>query len=255
MTSVETVTIDSLVDKQLVLSNSQWAGKLSDSLFGGWTSLRLVWRYSIDDSGAAISGTPRMYVGLMSNPVEGMTNGPLGNSTSHFVGVRTALSTWTRSAGPPVQYDNSAVGGWEIMKRNGSTDVVGSTANAFAPGRFFYADGQSLRNVNVLEITKGSPFSMSSIFCGLAFTEVDVPLETLLALGGSNKSLATVASELNAYVDGVSPDTETTYASVLGPRTVSVDEGTNGELNAVVFAWNQVAPAMRISEVLIVKMA
>lgn len=246
-TIIESVTISSLLEKRLVLSNSQWAAKL-DSRFDGWTKLRIGMRFAFSDSGVAVPADARFFFGLLSNPSSGMANGPLGNSTSHYLGYRSSrTATWPRFTTPIVYY-SSGTGSPQndLVKRVGSTDTVTPITN-FGMRQVSAAE-DSIRLAFVLEITKGSP----------NFTVNSIPVI-------STPGLATADLALTEFKEAMNAPTMTGCETILEGYTglslsqisaaIAVNEGTNGNLNAVCLGWNLINPLPNISEVLAAKMA
>ena len=240
--AIDSVTISSIEDHRLVLGNHQIAAPIliAGVQSNAWVRIRLALRYSVDDFGMSPT-TPDFYLGVMSNPaVDGsgfLNNGPLDASTSHFVGMRPG-SAWARSTTILTNYTLTATNAWLGTTRIGSTTTNGNTLNTASAQRIS-ADTATKRGVVVLEITKGGSATtwtmrhLTEIASGAAsnvFTDITLAnLRTALAIS----DLATVATSLGAgtgeYVAG----------SVTTMSGLNINEGTNGNLNALVVAWDR----------------
>jgi hypothetical protein len=236
-TTIESVTISTVLEKRLKLENAQWAGALS--IGTSWNTIRIGARVCLADSGAAMTG-PIWALGVLSDPAVGMTNGPLTNATSHFVGQKSvAGAAWTRSTAPArYGYTSNNRG-----KRVGATD----THIASATSSWFSAV-TTTRLIMMVEIIKGSPnFSLQQLVMGQTNALYADASYTHLLTAMQQGTLTAAATYLNGVQSGVYG------ASTVG--AVAVDEGVNGSLNAVCAAWSFVIPACYISEVLFVKLA
>ena len=226
-------------DGILKLANSQWAGSLN--IGTNWSTLRIGWRWAMNDSGANIISTPRLYVGVMSSPASGMTNGPLGSSTSHWVGGYSVAATLTRSTSP-TRYSL----GMSAGKKIGGTIT---DASDFA-GYMITADPGNVRVAGLLEITKGSPnFSLRMSTVAGVNGIVDVSraaLEAAMELS----DFGSVDDSLNTAIGGSS-----TRYTASAAQAIAVDEATNGDLNAICVGWERSSPALEVSEILFAKMA
>lgn len=237
-TDIETVTISSIVDRHIVLSNSQIARIME---FGNnWTKLRIGFRTVIEDTGANLTSSPRFWFGVMSNPVAGLTNGPLSASTSHFVGIVARGATMLRGSGdytnlPADRYEQVDLG-WG--KKVGSTETITQTAH----NTLFSATPSSRRPTRLLEFEKGSgtPYTM-----------------TIRFMFATNAAVSYRDHTFDELIDALEVTDFTDACTSLGwggdTNTVSVNENTNGELNALVFAWNRSDAPMHISEVMFTK--
>lgn len=233
--TIDNVTISSVDDHRIVLANSTIARKIS--IGTDWLRLRIVLRHAVDDTGANLTSTPRFWVGMMSNPTPDVSNGPLGATTSHFVGGVTGIATWSRQTSPTRYYLNSAAG-FTLGKRVGNTSTLTNGGNFF----HFYAQPSTLRTVFMVEIVKSSPnYTISYVehwFNGTS-SVADVPLANVL---GCCQTLTTSQAISTWLPSG-------TYGAYGGTSvTVAVNESVDGPLNAVCCAWDRTTPAMRISD-------
>jgi len=226
-----TRVIGGVSDRRVVLNNSAFAETIA--IGTNWSQLHISARISMTDSGGSLTSTPKFYAGLMSDPVSGLTNGPLGSS-GHFIGFQTDGLNWTRSTGP-VRY--AALG--SMAKKIGAT-ITDTSAGGSA---LFSADPGNVRNLFTLYFTKGSPnWTCSCAFADTTAGVVDHPDITwldkiLYSFGGSVD-----ATQMEAFLGTVGYNN-----SAIG--TISIDEGTDGPLNAIVFAWNRTDPLFEISDI------
>lgn len=244
-TSILSRTIISVLDKKLILSNSGWAGTLN--IGTDWTRIRIGLRWAMQDTGANLTGTPRLWIGLLSNPSAGLANGPLGGSTSHFVGGFTSLASWIRGTTPIIHYQpTNGTALAAVVKRVGATNTTATAPNF--PMRFVSAEPGAVRVALVMDILKGSPNFTVACIAANATTNLatgDLPLEELkIAL--VNSLNADVATYLTS-VTGVSHAVQS--------NSIAVNEGANGSLNAVCVAWNLGLGLPEFSEILFAKMA
>lgn len=235
--AIDTVTISSIEDRRLVLGNAQLAAPISQGDdWGGATRIRIALRMSFDDYGSSPPGTPKVMFGLMSNPtVDGnglLNNGPLSLSCSHFVGYRVEFA-FVRFTGN-VGYVASGSNGSRVALQVGSTvtDASSGVMNT-SSGHGFSASPNTIRRVHAVELIRGgTPTTwqagqMGSI--GNSANMVDIPLETFLsALEQPN------VSTLSGAIAG---SWFTTSYPVLS--TLSIDEATNGPLNALCVSWDR----------------
>jgi len=238
--AIDTVTIGSIEDRRLVLGNAQ-AGRVL-SIGSNWTMLRIGIRFAFDDAGVNITGTPRFYFGLLASPSALMANGPLGGSTSHFLGYKVSTATWTRGTGP-VRYAHTHVTNQMYVKRVGSTETFGTSGvNSHNES----ATPASIRSAVFLEITKGSPNFTLQVCINQASTGmVDVTKVMLSAA----MEIGTLAG-LDAYMDTVAGGSFSSLASA----TIAVDEATNGDLDSICVAWDRTT-LLRVSDIVFTKMA
>lgn len=233
-TAIEVIDIGGIDDSRFVIGNAQIAAVLDRG--NDWTRIRLGFRFAWDSTGANLTGTPLFYAGVLASPSAGMANGPLTTSTSHFVGTIPRHSTWTYNAGPPERYAASSFTGYTAIKRIGSTNTTGTNTSTGTTN--YSATPSANRTAHFVEITKGSP-NFSIQVCGNSGTTVpDISLIQLRQ-----------AMEIDNLNDA---------AAVLGysgpgatAGAVAVDEGTDGNLNAVCFAWDRATPVVRLSDFLV----
>lgn len=159
MSSILSRTISSLLDKRVVLSNSQFARRLP---FGTtWQSIRIGIRISMRDTGADLASNPRFWFGVCS----GSTNLVSDATTTNFCGCATNATTWGRNA---TRY-NKLSAGIVCATRVGSTNTFSTGANVIS-GSSLIQNGAALnaadRTLWFIQITKGSPnYTYRGFFC------------------------------------------------------------------------------------------
>lgn len=221
-TSVLTRTVASVQDKRLVLNNSSWAAKID--IGNAWNSIVLGMRVSMNDSGGDITGSPKFYFGLCSNPNSGFTNGPL-SSLGHFVGIAADDATLTRATGP-LRYT--------IAQNNWIK--VGAVDTGFAGGGGWVVSADPLvRTVFLIMITRsGGNLLVGSTFISNATAIVDVSAEHFEWVLYENDT-----PDAANILEGLIGATGYTNAA---QSTIPVDEGANGPLNAICVAWDRTTP-------------
>lgn len=241
--SIDTVTIGSVEDRRLCLSNGQVARKINLTT-SSWSKLRMFFRVSVDDTGANLTGTPRFCWGFMSNPSAGVGNGPLSATTSHYVGVKTNISTWSRqsaSGSAPIRYYLNTSSAMAIGTRVGTTESFTNASNFFHVS----ANPSTVRCGIGFEIEKitGSLYTLRGAECWANPTGMaDISIDSLNVIMETEDFITALTENytdqgLGSY--GITPNINKT-----------VDEATNGYLNAIVFGWDQTTPRIRISDVM-----
>lgn len=226
MASIILRTIGGIDDNRLSIGNEQ-AARLRQ-IGTNWTTIRLGLRLSVNGS-ASISGTPRFALGLCSG-----TTMLLGSaSTKHFVGVRSAVGTWTRTTGPPAYYSVAGSPSIRAIKRVGTTLTTG---NEIAPCYISSAPA-SVRSVFLLNIVKGSP--NYSLQCGMATTSAAGQTDVSLAQFEQMLALESI-SGISAIVTG--------YGTATG-TTIAVNEANDGLLDAMQILWDRSSPEIEVSDI------
>jgi hypothetical protein len=236
--NIDTVTISAIEDRRLELGNAQ-AARVID-IGTSWTRLRVGCRIAFDDSGANITGTPRLYLGVMASPSVGMANGPLGATTSHFVGLIFGNATLTRNAGPPAYY-SGITGATNIMGKKVGAAISFAAANVTMN---LSAAPATNRCVMIAEITKGAPNFTLQALSNSATAVNDITLARFL----SAMEIDTMAG-VEAYLDQFAAH------GLVAPGSLAVSEGVDGFLNAVCVAWDRSTPLVHISDMMYAKMA
>lgn len=216
--SILSRTISAANDNRLVLRSGQATRKFD---FGNnWTKIRIGLLLSFD-AAASILGTPRFFFGACNYAGGGWGSATTANS----IGLWSTVTSWPLALTPAVL---GGVGGAAIMlngaKRIGST--VTTTGNGLTN---VSAAPASVRSAWFLEITKGSPFN-------------------LLAAGPSNQAAAqtnvTDAQFYDSIFAALMGDINTIIPGYhnMGIGTLTIDEGTNGILDALNIYWDRSVP-------------
>ena len=233
---------DSIVnDKRLILQTGQAARVLS--IGTSWSTIRIGARLAFDDLGVTVRGNPRFYMGVLSSPSAGLANGPLTDTTSHFVGNIDQGTSWVRATSPTrytVASSTSAKG-----KKVGAT----VTGIATAGGQRLYSGDTTIRVIQIGEIVKGSPNFTIRLAQN---TSTSTPADTTITQLETAMEAASMVAAV-AYLDGEGIGD---YVNVSSSDTaIAVDEGTDGSLDAICVAWSIDSPACYVSEVLFNKIA
>lgn len=220
-------------DKKLCLTNSQWAQVLSVGT--SWNHIRIGMRYSSTGANYNLD-TQRARFGMMCNPNAGLTNGPLGLSTSHFVGVmKVNTAAWDGI--------NKHTLTMQCGKRTSGTDTMGA---AFATNASYLCNDQTWgQTAYIIEITKGAPnFTIGHVHESTTAGFVSIENLSDLVSVMNEATLANCATALNTIIGG----SGTRYQSAT--QTLAVSEATDGFLNALVMAWPYLDCQLQISEIL-----
>lgn len=189
--------------------------------------MRFALRWHMRDSGANLTGTPRLNVGLCSG--SGVGSFVSDATTAHFVGVRTPNATWTRSVD---DYVMTGVTAWLPTKRINTTFTDGSAlATSWSIGNQAVAN-RAERSLFFIEITKGSPNYSFQIFY---FPNA----------AGAVADVSKATFDAEARVGGTPVVTGHALSSAI---TLAVDEATNGTLDHVHIYWDRATPEVEITD-------
>jgi hypothetical protein len=234
---IESMTVGGVEDKRLLLNNSGAARAIS--IGDDWDVLRMGFRMAFTDRGITL-GASHLYMGLMSNPNAGLTNGPLGLTTGHFAGWTTKRngvdeSGWERVSSGGFIYYNSV--------NTSQTTKIGNTVVDGAAAQPNYSTNPLRRQIFIIEFTKGTPWTTEMIHpTGFGTSgQVDIPS---IGLVTDCLEISTMNEAVTFLDSAISPDAYLTTT----PRNMNVDELTNGVLNALVVAWNRSSVSCIISE-------
>jgi len=234
--SIEKITIDE-EEGRFVLAKAQAAAVLD--IGTSWQRLRIGARIKCDDGGANITGTPRLLMGVLSNPSADLANGPLsGAATSHYLGIRTATATWTRVAGPPTRYTLST--NLFGLKKVGAAETTFTPTSASTG----VPSDASIRVPWFIEILKGTPWKVDLCVPGTAALATDITLDQLRTAMEID-TLTNVRLYMATIASGTYGNSTGTSAS-----EITVDEGADGSLNALCVGWDRETVPVRFSEVL-----
>lgn len=229
--NIDSVTIGGVEDRRVVLNNADLAGWTTPLATANWTKIRIGVRWALADTGANITGTPRIYLGVMQSPSANLANGPVGATTSFMVGLINNAATFTRNAGPPVFYTGINSGGTSYAwKQNNSIGTVAGTSTTYA----ISAANTTNRSVFIVELTRNAG-TIDIRFCGPIVTAPpDCPdvniLKNAVQLDGTNSAnLVSSANYLSSALGG-----NWNGASVGSPGFTLAQ---TAPLNAVVVGW------------------
>jgi hypothetical protein len=219
-------TIGGVDDKRIQLVNSNFARPFTVSTT--WSKLRVGVRWIMGNTGANLTGTPKLFFGLCS----GSTNLPLDPSTTHFLGIYNVAATWTYQAGPPVRYAHGS-SSFSVGKRVGTTNTSFGT-----PGQIYTSalETQAYRQAMFVDITKGSPnFTVGCLYPS-AVPSIDVSQDDFLT-------------------QMVLPTPVLTGHTFTAGSAGACDEGVDGTLNHVYCGWDRVSPVFEICDLAVAKLA
>lgn len=233
---IQHLTINGEDDGQLVIGNAQIAASLSP-LGSNWNRIRIGLRLSFEDTGTNITGTPRFYIGMLSNPSSSMENGPLTIQTSNFVGYYSNSATWTRTAGTNAGaylYNTGTNTGWAFIQRSNNSNVLG-TSNHGGTTQYVSSDTGSCRTVIICELIRSANgFSGSFVFPNSTKLP-DVPLTNFL--GAMEIPTITACA---AYLTS-------SYSQDVTPKIIANE--SSGSLNAICVAWDRLIGKVHISDI------
>lgn len=217
-------TVSSVDDVRAVLSNSTLRRLLS--IGSTWNKIRVGVRLIVNGS-AAVVGTPRFAMGVCSGTANPFNNGSA--STDHFVGAATKFATWGYSGN--IFYINGGTADWLPTKRVGTTTTEGTT---LVGSLVLPSVTLAKRWCLFLDIEKGSPNHTLQAFYTNNTLAADTSKETFLS------TVEVEACSLTHHAFGTA-------------RTLAVDEGTDGALNAVNISWDRTSPTIEICDIALVR--
>jgi len=241
--AIESVTIGT-EERRLLLSNVQLARTLS--IGSTWTKIRFGSRLAYDTTAwttNALLGDAvgRMYYGMLASPAAGLTNGPLTDLTSHFVGFISvgSAATFAQAAGGGSNYRSTAAQN-TYGKKVGST--VTTTAGA-AETPLFSGSPSLRRTILIVDLEKSGGNMIISYVTLDANTAIADTTVADLVTGMNAATMTDVRNALNAIYGANQYSSSST-------GTLAVNEGVDGALNAFCIAWPWTIPALHVSEVL-----
>jgi hypothetical protein len=243
-------------DKCLVLSNAQWA---ATGLGSAWKRLRVGIRFAVENYPTFIPAPLRLFIGVMSNPVNGangqLANGYLSENVGHMVGLcSSATSNWSRDASTTR----------DLVSFNGTLQAVRAQGGAlsYATGSTsgFYLLGSlssfaTKRFAIIVEIVKsvvGSSYNAAVNFTAPYWSASNVsnppPAGTLTLAQFLSAIVAFDFAYALRTADPGFGSSETYYLySSFG--SLSVNESTYGPLNAIHVSWGKISPRIAISDI------
>lgn len=211
-----------------MLANSHFARSISFA--AGWTTLRVGLRLHMRNIGTDITGTPRFAFGLCSG-----TSNIFGDaSVTHFVGALSSAASWTYGTGTPnYYYDPSQM---VPAKKVGSTLTTGATFGQSVFAASAAVGGSERRAMMFVDITTGSPNYTLKLWASGTATIPDQSNATFLAQMENN------------------PPSLANYTYSAG-KTIAVNEGTDGTLNAINVSWDRTTPVIEICDIAVARIA
>lgn len=217
-------TISGNPDHSISMSNGQFARTLS--IGTTWTTIRVGVRWHMDNTGADLTGTPRLAVGMCA----GTTN-IFGDATcDHFVGGLSNAASFTNNAGD--FYFGTPL--FVPAKKVVSTLTTGT---AFGNGVITTPASIANRVPMFIDLTKGSPnFSLRQFILTSGTDLGDVSLSDFLGL------MESPAPARTGY----------TYHAA---QTIAVDEATDGYLDSINIAWDRAAAKVQVCDIAVARLA
>jgi len=216
-------TIGGIVDQKFVLHNDLIARQMS--IGTSWTQLRLGMRALVNLNGLD-SFIPRFYIGFSS----GITAVAGDQTPTNFFGFSFKQGiTWNASTpGQLAQLGGSCITPTKIV--NG-TETIGT-----AQGSFFFSSDTTVRNILILEVTKGSPDYTFKFF------------------HPNSSTGATTDTLLTDLTSDIITSTPIRLGYTFDSTTLTFDEVAGG-LNSANIYWNLDSRYLEVSELIYVKMA
>lgn len=211
---IEERTIGGQADKRFVYRGTSAARLMETG--NSWNTLRIGFRFALFNA-ADIDGTPRIALGACSGAEE--IWGDL--NVKHFVGIRTDDASWARTGTDPERFN--AVGTKALtnidntITENGSSFVTAYASNDLDVRFGWFVE--LVRDASNVNVGLYGPSSGTNTITDLTLEE----FMTIMKLG----DLADISTA------------KANYNSRGAAKAVAVDEATDGDLNAVCFAWDK----------------
>lgn len=232
---IESITVGGVKDSRLVLYNHQAARLIS--IGNSWSQIKIGMRYTLGDPGAALTGGPGIILGLLSNPSALVANGPLsGSATGHYWGVfGSGTVSWSRSS--------DHLGG---VIACGSK--IGATFTNFAGPNLEHSTDPNIRKILMFQFDKAGTITRCKITGVGSWSTIDHTKEMLMHLF----DLIPVgdSSITNQQYNNVTGEGITTATTGANGGALTIDEGTNGPLNAIVVGWDRAVVPIYISDLM-----
>jgi hypothetical protein len=213
--------ISGIADQRASLGNDQIIRQIQTS---SWNKIRVGMRMCVTVQ-SAITGTPKLYIGVCNNSNAAGNNGAGSRIVNHFVGALSTTASWSFSAGSPGFYTVS----FTSVRRITATDTTSGSGSILMT-----ADPTTARCFVAVDIDKTNP----------AAVKIDMVGPTNSVTGTPDISLATFITQLKSdavILDGYIKNSLTT--------TLTINEGTNGVLNSVNISWMKTLERLEFSDV------
>jgi hypothetical protein len=220
-------TIGGIDDKRVVLSSAQGARLLA--IGSTWTDLRVGLRWAVNGT-AAISGSPRFFVGLCSG-----TANKYGNlTTTHAVGIRPSAATWTYASVAPTYYSMGAI--YAVRKVGSTESTLHTSLLSTAP--YICANPATNMNPWMIQFKKNGGTNWGIRANGPSNSTAHLTHRTQAELVGAmeGSDFGSAATALGVY-GGIE-------------RSVTVDEAA-GLLDAVCVHWDRSSVTVEIAEIVV----
>jgi len=235
-------TIGGVTETAAQMSNSTWARQVY--LPAGWNKIRLGIRWHMTSSGADIVGGASFVMGFSSGP--DYQYGDI--TTTHFCGIifGDSSTAWTYGIGGSQYQPGAFYAGMPIyaIVKVGTSSTLSSAYQAPGSSTFIQAGADANvadRDIFLLDVTKGSPnytFTCWTRWNAPGYGEAD----------WSSASLLLLMTETTPAFVGMAQGPEAIY-NTAASKTLAIDEGTNGTLNAINLAWNHTDAMVEICDV------
>lgn len=184
-----------------------------------WTKIRIVLRYCVPTAGA-ITGTPRLVVGMSAGNVNGFGSA----ETDNFLGFRTESTTWT-----PSNNTFSFITGRSV-KRVGTTITSHASAltTTLRPGSM-----HDSRSILAVQLEKGSPNWTIRILHSATDPLADATDDQFLAVIDNDESLS-------GSISG--------FTSSSANQALAFDEDA-GALTHIHIFWDKISAPLEIEDV------
>jgi hypothetical protein len=213
--------ISGLADQRASLGNDQIIRQIQT---GSWNKIRVGMRMCVTVQ-SAISGTPKLYIGVSNNSNAAGNNGAGSRVVNHFVGALSTTASWAFTPTSPGYYTVA----FTSVRRITATDTTSGSGTILVT-----ADPTSARCFVAVDIDKTNSAAVSIDMIGPSNSVSGIP----------DISLPTFISQLKTdavILDGYIKNSLTT--------TLSINEGTNGALNSVNISWMKTLERLEFSDV------
>jgi hypothetical protein len=215
--------IGGVTDQRSSLGNDQIIRTIN--VGNTWNKIRVGLRMCIVPQ-TNITGTPKFYVGVCNSTNAAGNNGAGSRVTNHFLGMLSTSATWTFTNGAFAPFFAVA---FTAVKRIGTIDTTDGANNATIT-----ASAPLLRCFLAVDIDKTNPSAVTVEFIGISNANTGV----------FDVSLTDFFTQLKS-----DPVVFTGYSKFSLSTTLTINEGTDGILNAVNISWMKTLERMEFSDV------